>query len=81
MALEGLPDERAAALVMMKREIRRAVSITSWDDRWALHPWPIAGEPAKYVCWLAERSIVSVRSQALASTVALAATVRSRTTC
>jgi transposase-like protein len=54
MALEGLPNERAAALIMMKREIKRAVSITKWDDRWALHPWPIAAEPAKYVCWLTE---------------------------
>ena len=26
----------------------------AWDDRWALHPWPIAAEPAKYVCWLTE---------------------------
>jgi hypothetical protein len=39
---------------MMKREIKRAVTFTRWDDRWATHPWPIAAEPSKYVCWLTD---------------------------
>jgi transposase-like protein len=51
---EGFPDEKSAAIEMMKREIKRAVSFTRWEDRWAMHPWPIAAEPSKYVCWLTD---------------------------
>jgi len=54
MLSEGLMSERAAAIEMMKREIKRAVTFTRWDDRWAMHPWPIAAEPSKYVCWLTD---------------------------
>jgi hypothetical protein len=54
MVNEGFTSEKAAALEMMKREIKQAVTLTRWDDRWALHPWPIAAEPSKYVCWLTD---------------------------
>ena len=50
----GLPDERAAAVQIMKQQLKKAVKITRWNDRWVLHPWPIAAEPSKYVCWLTD---------------------------
>ncbi len=54
MRAHGLPDERAAAVELMKLAIKAAVKMTYWKDRWVLHPWPIAAEPAKYVCWLTD---------------------------
>jgi hypothetical protein len=54
MRAHGLPDERAAAVELMKLAIKAAVKMTHWKDRWVLHPWPIAAEPAKYVCWLTD---------------------------
>jgi hypothetical protein len=52
MLNEAFTSEKAAALEMMKREIKRAETFTRWDDRWAMHLWLIAAEPSKYICWL-----------------------------
>ena len=54
MTQYGLPDVRAAAVQIMKQQLKKAVKITRWNDRWVLRPWPIAAEPSKYVCWLTD---------------------------
>jgi transposase-like protein len=56
MARKGLANEWQAAAEMMKERIKKAVKFTHWQDRWVLHPWPIASEPSKYVCWLTDHN-------------------------
>jgi hypothetical protein len=54
MARAGFSSEREAAIELMKERITKAVKIAKWEDRWVAHPWPIAAEPAKLICWLTD---------------------------
>lgn len=53
MADHGL-TEMEAKLAMMKVEVRSAMPMGKWKDKWAVHPLPIAAEPFKAVCWLTD---------------------------
>ena len=46
--------EDEAKMEMMKAEIRGAMPLGRWKDKWAYHPLPIAAEPFKAVCWLTD---------------------------
>lgn len=39
---------------MMKDEMRRAMTVGQYEDKWLEHPMPNMSEPAKKVCWLTD---------------------------
>lgn len=53
MSDRGLSEEEAK-LELMRIELRSAMPLGTWKDRWAYHPLPIASEPFKAVCWLTD---------------------------
>jgi len=52
-AAECLPGFEAA-VELMKAEMKAAVPMGRWGDKWVVHPRPIASEPSKRVCWLTD---------------------------
>jgi hypothetical protein len=54
MARTGITDDYSALVEMMKRNVKKAVPLGRWGDRWVTHPMPISSEPSKEICWLTD---------------------------
>jgi hypothetical protein len=52
-SLPGLTPDQVKT-EMVKAEMRQAVAIGKWSDRWIRHPFPNMSEPEKAVCYLTD---------------------------
>lgn len=54
MARTRITDDYSALVEMMKLNVKKAVPLGRWGDRWVTHPMPISSEPSKEICWLTD---------------------------